>query len=146
MLRSGVPLVGIEPVPRKHLMPSVQAGVALHLGEDRSGGDALRDGVAVNQRALWLGDFDLQGVHQQIVRRRLEALDGAPHRETRGLKNIETVNLVHVGSGNGPRHGALTDALGEDRAPLGRKNFAVAQPANGALRGKDDGAGEYRTK
>ena len=137
MFRSGISLIRIESVLRENLVPSIQAGVALHLSKNGRRRNALRKRVTVYQGALRLRDIHGDGVHQQKISRGLESIDGAAHGQAGGLQDIQVIDLIDVCRGYGPRDGALADAAGQGVPALGGKNFAVPQAANRPV-GRED--------
>ncbi len=97
----------------------------------------------MDQRALAQGKIHRDGIHQQIIGRWIQALNGPPHGQARSLQDIDAINLESIGGCYGASHGALANPAGQHFAPFGIQHLAVAQAANGTVGRKDHGRGEH---
>ena len=69
----------------------------------------------------------------------------AAHRQHRGLKNVETINLVAIRPADRPGERACANDGRQARALCGREDLGVRQPADAPARVENHGGGHYGT-
>ena len=142
VLRRSVALVRGQAIFGEDLVPRAHAGIALHFGQNRCRRDGVAPGVAFDQAALRQGKLQRNRVHQQEIRRGIEAVDRDPHGHSRCLVDVDPVDGGGIHRADGPRHGALANAFGEHFTALRLEQFAVVETSHGSIFGEDYGAGE----
>src|SRR5579863_5478668 len=136
-----VALVAGEAVLWEDAVPFGEAGVAFDFRENGGGGDGAAADVAADEGELGRGKVECEGVDEEIVAGRVQLFHGKLHGEAGGLVNIDAVDFEGVDGGDSPGDGTLANERGEGFAALGSELFAVAEAADGAARGENDGGG-----
>lgn len=135
-----------EAVLRIELIELEHAAVAIDFGEDGRGSD--RDGarVAVNDRFLFDGQIEFDGVEQKVIGKGTQLRNSRNHRLAAGLINIPGVDAAGVDFGDGPGERVLADTAGELDAAFVREFFRVIEADDAALGIEDDSSGEHGTE
>ena len=145
VLGGGVALVGGEAVLGVDLVELAHEAVAVDLGDDGSGGDRKRKGIAVEKLGLGAVVVDAHGVDEQVVGGGGEALDGGEHGEARGLVDVDAVDGGGVDFGDRDGEGHAADALVEALAVFAGELLGVGEAGLGErldVAREDDGGGD----
>ena len=102
MFRRVVSFVPRQAVLGIDVVPDAHAGVAFDFRDDGSRGDRMAPRVAVNQRVLRDDEIERHCVDQQKIRSGYQFLNGEPHRQTRGLIDIDPVDRRRIHCRYGP--------------------------------------------
>ena len=95
VLGCAVALVGGKAIARIVMVERFHHAVALGLGDDRRGGDAEIDAIALVERVLRDVDPGHRArVHEHVLRRAGQRLDGATHGEQRRMVDVDAVDLL----------------------------------------------------
>src|SRR5438128_6973026 len=133
-------------VLRVELIEFPQVRVASHLGENRSGADRRRARVAVDDGAV--RDLELNRVApaaephrigEDEIRRGRQALEGADHRQARGLINIERIHVRRGRRDHLKGDGAGANFLIEFGASFAGELLRIVHAADPLVGIEDDG-------
>jgi hypothetical protein len=136
-----VAFVAGEAECREHLVPLAHAVITGDFGEDGGSGDALTLGIAFDDGLLGEWEIDGNGVDEEVIAGGPELEDSAAHREAGGLKDVDAVDVVGIGRGDGGGDRAAANGLGEFLTAFGVDELAVVEAANGFVGVEDDGGG-----
>ena len=77
--------------------------VAADFGDDAGCRDGERFAVAFDDRVIGIGEItDGQAVYQAVLRLPIERFHGPPHRQVGGAQDVDPVDFLMVGGGDGP--------------------------------------------
>ena len=101
VLFGGVPFVAVESIDRKSLMEGLHETVSRYLRQNGCCCDGKLFRIPPYNPELWRGRVGkFPAVDEQIVRRGLQALDGAHHGGQARMVDIELVDFLHVNHGD----------------------------------------------
>jgi len=127
-------------------MPLLEACIAMHLGDNRRCRDRTAARVPIDQCKLLNGKVELESVNQQIIRLDSERFDGAAHRQTGCLQNIDLIDFKNIRPAKRPANGTRLDLRRQPGTLLGIENLTVVQTADGTKRIEDYSGGKNRAE
>ena len=113
-------------------MPLIEAGVAMHFGQDGGGRDRPAASVAIDERQLLDGKFQSQGINQQIVRLNGQGLHGPAHGQAGGLIDVDLVDFENIGGAISERASAFLNLASQGSRSSTSRILLSFRPRMGA--------------
>ena len=141
-----IALVLLEAVARKALRVLQHQRIPRGLGQDGGRGDGGFDVVSADQRldGQVRDRRPLVAVDEHARRLHRQGLDRTAHGIERGMQDVEAVDVLDAGGGDGKTQRLVADLGGQALALARRELLGVAQADDGAIGRKDDGSGKDR--
>ncbi len=143
MLGRRITGVAVPAITRMLLRQIHHEAIACHFCHNGGGGDGKATGIALDDAfgAALQGQGDFVAVDQVVMGQ--QGGGGALHGQKRGVQDVQLVNLLDAGMGDGDGRG-LQDQVGQGLAPGGGEFLAVAQAGGDAGGIQDHGGGGDR--
>src|SRR4051794_5349037 len=151
MLRSAVSLVVGELEAGITHVQLLHHGIAAGFRENRGGADGAQPGVAFDDRFDCAAEFQILDARQLVAINldvgwaHRQAQQRTAHGQERRAQDVETVDFVAVGPGNGPRQRAFANDGREALALFGAQHLGIAETVNPAVGIQDHGGSDDRT-